>query len=134
MKSRLLTASATLTLFALITAGCGGSSRAQVSGTVTRQDGSPLVNARVIARSEEGKTANGATDTQGHYSLGVELPGDGVPPGKFSVAIVEQFADEDVATSPTIASKYSRPNTSGLSFEVAAGEIKTFDMTLEGAK
>jgi hypothetical protein len=105
---------------------------AKVAGTVLRQDGTPLVGARVIARSEEtGKSANGQTDADGHFELGKEIAGEGIAPGNYYVIVLEERGDEINPRPATIAAKYSKPATSGLKFGVQAGEKKTFDMKLD---
>jgi len=113
------------------TFGCSGNV-ARVSGTVLRKDGSPVSGARVIARSEgTGKTANAETDSSGHYALGIEKMGDGVPPGDYYVIVLEDLGEEHTQRPPTIAAKYAKPSMSGLRFSVKAGEKSTFDMSLE---
>jgi Carboxypeptidase regulatory-like domain len=121
-----------ITLVLIPIAGCGGSDRAHVSGTVIHKDGSPLIGARIVARSREtGHTGSGVTNDQGFYTLGVEKKGDGMPPGNYYVIIREDRGDYDYPNPPTIASKYSSASDSGFSFEVAAGEAKTFDLTAD---
>jgi Carboxypeptidase regulatory-like domain len=116
----------------LLTIGCGKTTVAKVSGTVSRKDGSHLVGARVIARSDEtGKSANGLTNAQGEYELGTLEVGDGVAPGDYYVIVLEERGDEINPRPATIAAKYSKAATSGFKFSVQAGEKKTFDMTLD---
>ena len=116
------------------TIGCGGPSKSSVSGKVTRKDGSPLAGARIILRSEEmKKSAHGVTDEQGLYVLGTAEKGDGIYPGKYAVMVVEDLATDDVDTAKpsTIAAKYKRADSSGLSLEVKAGEEQVFDLVLD---
>ena len=68
---------------------------------------------------------------KGHYGLGIVAVGDGIAPGNYNVIVVEDRGDEINPRPATIASKYSKPATSGLKFSVQAGEKKTFDMTLD---
>jgi hypothetical protein len=122
-------------VFALVvglSAGCGGSDRATVTGKLMRQDGSALAGARVIATSSEsGKSAYGATDEQGRFELGVAEQGDGIPPGDYQVVIVEDRGDPDNRRMASIAAKYQGAATSGLRLIVAAGEKAELNATLD---
>jgi hypothetical protein len=114
-------------------AGCGGADRASVSGTLQRSDGTPLVGARVIARSSEtGKYAYGQTNGDGHFELGVEEEGDGISPGEYYVTIVEDLGDTSNPLPRTISRKYRDPATSGLSLSVNSGEESVLDAKLDG--
>jgi hypothetical protein len=113
-------------------AGCGGSDRAHVSGTLVHKDGTPLVRARVLARSREtGHSASGVTNEQGFFELGVEKKGDGIPPGEYYVVIYEDRGDADYPNPPSISSKYEKASGSGFTLKVKAGERNTFDATLD---
>ena len=116
-------------LFAL---GCGGGNRAEVSGKVIRADGSPLVGARVIARSDAtGKSASGLTDNDGHYVLSTVEPGDGVPAGDYKASIIEYRGTGDNMRPASISLKYGNPDDSGLAFEISGGEEKVFDVVVD---
>jgi hypothetical protein len=112
--------------------GCGGSDRAYVTGTITRADGSPCTNGRIMARSNKtGKWASGVTGADGRYALGVSAAGDGIPPGDYYVTINEVFTESDKPARPTIPAKYADPSLSGLELHLEAGESKTFDIKLD---
>ena len=116
-------------LFAL---GCGGGDRAEVSGKVTRADGSPLVGARVIARSDAtGKSASGITDDDGSYVLSTVEPGDGVPVGDYKASIIEFRGTGDNMRPGSISLKYGNPDESGLAFAISGGEEKVFDVVVD---
>ena len=116
-------------LFAL---GCGGGDRAEVSGKVTRADGSPLVGARVIARSDAtGKSASGITDDDGNYVLSTVEPGDGVPAGDYKASIIEYRGTGDNMRPASISLKYGNPDESGLAFAISGGEEKVFDVVVD---
>jgi hypothetical protein len=116
----------------ILLAGCGGSDHGRVTGRVVQAKGAPLAGANVIARSDEtGKTSHGTTDADGNYELSTTEPGDGTPPGTYKVVITEVRGDPDAIQPPTIADKYSDPAQSGLTFTIAAGEDKTFDVTVD---
>jgi hypothetical protein len=116
----------------LLALGCGGGDRAEVSGKVTRADGSPLVGARVIARSDAtGKSANGVTDNDGHYFLSMVEPGDGVPAGDYKASIIEFRGTGDNMRPASISLKYGNPDESGLAFAISGGEEKVFDVVVD---
>jgi hypothetical protein len=122
-----------IVLVALLLAmvGCGGADTGRVSGTVLKQDGSPLVAARVIARSaDSGKSAYGTTDSEGRFELGEEN-GEGIPAGDYDVVVLEDRGDPDSRRPPTIAAKYREPAKSGLRIRVAPGESQQLNLTLD---
>lgn len=102
-------------------------------GTLLHKDGTPLVGARVMARSNEtGKSAYGQTNAKGYFELGGSEQGDGIPPGDYYVTIVEDFGDADNPRKPTISNKYRNPATSGLNLSLKAGENTVLDAKLDG--
>jgi hypothetical protein len=112
--------------------GCGGADRGGVVGTIAKSDGSPLVGARVTARSDAtGKWATGITDETGRYELGSEQPGDGIPPGEYYVKINEDRGSWDHPRPRTIPQKYEDPAISGLHVNVVAGEDAVLDVKLD---
>ena len=116
---------------AIVSAGCGGGV-GHVSGRVVHKDGSPLDGANIVARcAETGKSVYATSDAQGHFEMSPQKPGEGVPPGSYEATIMERRLDRESAIKPTIAAKYSDPTKSGLNFTVAAGETKTFDVTVD---
>ena len=113
-------------------AGCGSSDRANVTGTLLRKDGTPLVGARVIARSPEtGESAYGITDSEGRFELGAAAESGGIPPGGYEVLIVEDRGDPDHRKPLSIAAKYRDPSASGLKVNVTAGEQAELNLTLD---
>jgi hypothetical protein len=113
-------------------AGCGGVDQGRVTGRVVRSTGAPLGGISVIAREDEtGKTSHGTTDDDGHFELSTVTAGDGVPPGRYRVVILEPRGATEGASPATIAVKYGDPATSGLTFTVAAGEEKSFDVSVD---
>jgi hypothetical protein len=113
-------------------AGCSGSDRGGVVGTVTLSDGAPLVGARVTARSDlTGKWATGITDDTGRFELGTVESGDGIPPGEYYVKINEDRGSWDNPRPRTIAAKYEDPKQSGLKVAVEAGQQAVLDVKLE---
>lgn len=117
-------------LIALAT-GCGDGS-VPVEGVLKTADGSPLAGARVTAKEVSGSNwASGTTSGEGRFNLGREKPGEGVPPGSYTITIAENTGDWDNPSPKTIASKYSNARTSGLTFEAVAGEQVTIEEQLD---
>lgn len=119
-------------LFSFVCYGCGRSDNAKVTGKLLRRDGTPVVNAKVIARSKEtGKSASASTNDEGDFAIGAVDQGNGLPPGDYAVVIVEDRGDPDHRRRPTIAAKYRDPDKSGVSVSVKPGENKKLDLTLD---
>jgi hypothetical protein len=113
-------------------AGCGDSDRANVTGTLLRKDGAPLVGARVIARSPQtGESSYGITDSDGKFELGASAETRGIPPGDYELLIVEDRGDPDHRKPRSIAAKYRNSSTSGLKVNVKAGEQAEVNATLD---
>ena len=135
-----------------LTAGCGSSQpMGTVSGTVSYQ-GEPIQNGTIVfevdgARPATGKIVNGQiTDVT------TDVKGDGVPVGTAKIAVTatdappEAAQETPAATDPgtqvdmsnymgsgaksIIPPHFNNPATSGLSFEIAAGDnTVTLDLT-----
>ncbi len=121
------------TIVAVVAAGCGGPVRIKVGGRVTRVDGTPVSGAKVLFRSSEtGASADGITDDDGNYEVGGVERGDGVPPGKYQVAVSEKRGGWDNPKARTIHPVYESPSTSGLECEVTTSSSSmNYDMELE---
>ena len=117
-----------LTALALLVgaAGCGGG-RYSVNGRVAYEDGSPLTEGNVIGQMGEGAdsvTVQGNVKPDGTFSWGTERPGDGAKPGKYRVAVIPRgLGDAELAQGklPAVDAKFSSFQTSGIEFEVKAG-------------
>ena len=120
-------------LVVAVSVGCGENiSRGYVSGNVKQIGGEPAVGVTVVARSATtGKSGSGVTNGEGKYELGVEHAGDGLPPGEYTVVILEDIGDWDHPKPGTIARKYADHSTSGLSLSVADGENREFNVELD---
>ena len=122
-----------LFLFGLlvVASGCGGSGGLEeLSGHVTLTDGSPLVRARVIFRSNEAGNFSARTDGEGNYTAGSASGVEGIAPGTYKVTIMEYQGDMDHPTPPKVALKYGLVRKSGLQVTVPA-EGGTYDIVLE---
>jgi hypothetical protein len=108
-------------------AGCG-SGRASVSGRVTYQDGTPLDEGTVIGEAGQGETAvmaQGSIRPDGTFTWGTSRPGDGAKPGKYRVVVVPRplgDSERSQGMRPAVDKKYTRYDTSGIDFEVKAGQ------------
>ena len=117
--------------------GCGDGrpSRVKVSGFVT-VEGEPLKYGGVNFRpAEGGRAAGGSLDANGAFTVTMYERGDGLPPGKYVVAIkATQWVNESAERwhAPT---KYAKHNTSELTAEISEPTSDlTFDLTWEGDK
>jgi hypothetical protein len=121
-----------LAMLAAGLAGCGGSDRLPVTGQLRHKDGTPLVAARVTARSDKtGKWATADTDAEGRFALGTTATGEGLPAGEYYVIVVEYRGSMDNPAPATIHPKYADPGASGLSVKVAPGETAELNATLD---
>jgi len=112
-------------LLAMLAAGCGRQ-MAQVTGTVTLDDGTPLTKGLVVFEGTvDGKPvmARGEVKADGGYQLSTAKPGDGIPPGKYRVLInpLDSSDIPDEQKSIPFDFKYMRYDTSGLEYEVKPG-------------
>jgi len=112
-------------------AGCGGGLQ-PVRGTVKLADGKPAAGSQVVfeggPENEKKKvTARGDVREDGSFELGTIKPGDGVPPGKYKVQVnPPPMVNAEAAYVSPFNTKYSNFDTSGLEFEVKAGQRNDF--------
>ena len=110
---------------ALAASGCGPRMY-PVKGTVTLEDGSPLTRGLVIFERVDGGppvTARGDIQPDGRYELSTENPGDGVPAGRYRVAI-NPLDSSDVPDEQKVLPfdhKFLNLQPGGLEVEVKAG-------------
>ena len=113
-------------------AGCSVAERIDITGRVTRNNGSPLVGAKVTFRSPEtGRSAIGYTDANGKYTLGTTTPGEGIPLGGYYVTVEEDRGPVTSMKPPTVSVKYASYADSGLKFRLTEGGATTYDMVLD---
>lgn len=114
-------------LLAVLAAGCG-SGRYAVSGRVTYEDGSPVEAGTVIGEATvDGKAVSvqGNIEPDGSFQWGTERAGDGAPPGQYRVIVMPvALGDSELAEGkrPAVSGKYTRFETSGITFEVKPGK------------
>jgi hypothetical protein len=128
-----------LGLAAAMIAGCGGSG-VQLRGTVTfSEDGLP-VNAGTVCFVAGNSISRGDLQEDGTYRVGTNKPGDGIPPGTYTVYIINTEKTEEIPignegnfidrTVQTVHRKYTSPSTSGITVTVDRS-TKTFDFQVE---
>lgn len=120
--------------------GCESSNKlqtAEVTGRVTI-DGRPLSMGTVMFVPEHGKMATGRIESNGTFRLSTYGSNDGVIVGKCRAAVMvitsagEENELEPARPSP-IPAKYSAVGTSGLEYEVKAGETNLFHLDLKSS-
>jgi hypothetical protein len=114
-------------LFALAVAQTGCSNRATVTGKVVYDDGSPVDGGSVIGEATvEGKlvAVQATIQKDGSFSWGGAREGDGALPGQYKVIVVPvSLSEYQLSQGMTVgvARKYTKYETSGLTFEVKPG-------------
>ena len=135
--TRLLLGCAVLALVIALP-GCG-SGRASVTGKVTYEDGAPVEAGSVIGESTvDGKlvAVQGTIHKDGSFSWGGDREGDGALPGTYKVIVVPVSLSEyqlSQGQTPAVEGKYTKYETSGLSFEVKPGHNE-FNVTVSRPK
>ncbi len=130
-----------------VVAGCGGGPipTYPVRGKVTKADGAPLADARVIFQMEGAVAAvdavspRGYTDKDGSYKLGTFEIADGAPAGKYQVTVIPRLPpanrDAGIKAQSPIDTKYLDFQASGLRFEVTTDASKNeYNFTVEPNK
>jgi hypothetical protein len=128
---------------ALALPGCGGGPslppRAKVTGQVTL-DGKPLPTGMVTfvpdrSRGTSGPMAVGGIDSTGHYQLTSDRQseGDGAVVGFHLVRVIANEPGDPMRsmTPSLIPKQYNNEATSGLKFEIKAGEENVIDLPLK---
>jgi hypothetical protein len=123
---------------ALLATGCG-SGNYPVNGRVTYEDGTPVEDGTVIGEATvDGKVVGvqGNIEKDGSFSWGTGRPGDGAPPGNYKVIVMPRaLGDSEMAEGkrPAVDGKYTRYESSGLSFEVKP-QRNEFNITVSRPK
>ena len=99
-------------------AGCSGSGNYPVRGKVVDTQGQPvpgLEGSQIVFTQVEGVSSSVADiAADGSFDAFTMRPGDGVPPGKYTVHIPRKMIDPERAAPQVIHGKYEKPETSGL--------------------
>jgi hypothetical protein len=120
-----------LCLLVLAAAGCG-SNLHPVKGRVHFADGSPLDTGRVVVDFGEAQSgAWGSIHPDGSFVIGTNSPSDGMLAGTYRVYIsgAETLPGPGAPTRPLVHERFTKPETSGLSFTVP--DQTTWDIVVE---
>ncbi|MDR0337691.1 MAG: carboxypeptidase-like regulatory domain-containing protein [Planctomycetaceae bacterium] len=118
-------------LLCLALSGCGNGF-IPVHGKVTFEDGSPLTQGG-IAFSTATFMADGKIQADGSFTLTSSKPGDGLPPGNYTVTISASKTDDKERTIYLVDPKFGDVTTSPLTAEVS-GNQKIFDFQVSKPK
>jgi hypothetical protein len=102
----------------LLIAGCGN--KVKVSGNVKFPDGEPLSTGRVVFENDQ-FYYYGNLQKDGSFSVGTRRDGDGIPRGKYRVAVEYAFVttpDGQPTEELLIAKKHANTKTSGLEYDI----------------
>jgi hypothetical protein len=117
--------------------GCSG--RATVAGKVSYEDGTPVEAGSVIGEATvDGKlvAVQGSVQKDGSFTWGGDREGDGALPGTYKVIVVPVTLSEyqlAQGMTPAVEGKYTKYETSGLTFEVKPGKNE-FNITVTKPK
>ena len=124
-------------LVAAILTGCGGGG-VQLRGTVTFEDGSPVTSGTVVFDSGT-IVSRGDIQSDGTYRLSTERPGDGIPPGTYTVYLINTEVMEEVPTADgsftdrtiqTVAPQFTSRAASDITVTVDSS-TRTFDFQVQ---
>jgi hypothetical protein len=109
----------------LFLTGCG---QIKVEGKVSFSDGTPLSTGKVVFEDAVHTfTANISND--GTFRMGMLKDGEGIPAGKYNVAIAEAF-EGDNWLKPLVAEKFRSTKTAGIEFDIKSNK-KDISITVE---
>ena len=120
MRTRLL--GLVLVVFTgLFVVGCG-SGTVPVSGTIALEDGTPIKSGDLELKQEGANLSALGHINDGKFTVYTYTEGDGCPPGKYTVTIMN--------ADPPVNGTYSDPTTSELKIDVPSGG-KTFELKVK---
>ena len=138
-----------LALFCVFLIGCGGG-KAQITGKVAFEDGSPLTKGSLRAKTGDGIQVKGIVKEDGTFTLYDLKPGDGIPSGKqYRIWVVnavemipstQQVFDADLGKNvpappterPLVAREFTDSEKSPITLDVPKGSPKiTHDITVK---
>jgi hypothetical protein len=109
-----------------------------VSGRVAFADGTPLTQGMVVFDSVAENAAVGARGvigSDGAFRMGTRGDGDGVPAGRYRVAIAIPARNGDTgavnASGPAIAPRFAAFESSGLEFTVEQNRANDYRLSVE---
>ena len=116
-----------------VLAGCGGGGFVPAGGKITFDDGSPVTMGGIVFATGT-FMAEGQIQPDGRYTLSSLKPGDGLPPGTYTVTISSEGRDANEQPIYYVDPKFANPATSQLSVEVVKGGKNQFDFTVTKPK
>lgn len=129
---------AAVSLTALIGCGRGGEvATYPVTGVVRYSDGSPLPGGTITLHSAESKyPTRGVIDDDGSFVIGTFTVDDGAPAGSYQVSIIPDLPpgfdpDGNKPLPRSLAQKYYRPDTSGITLEVSGSDSTPREIVVE---
>jgi hypothetical protein len=118
--------------------GCDG--KTKISGTVKFSDGTPITKGNVVFDNGN-ESYFGTIKSDGTYVTGGNKQIEGIPNGNYKVWLAQTEIIENVlgadgriksySVTPTVAKKFTSPNTTELTFELKPDSPKTFDVVVE---
>ncbi len=123
----------------ILASGCS-SGRYPVTGRVTYEDGSPVEAGTVIGEATvDGKPVGvqGNIGADGSFSWGTDRAGDGAVPGNYRVIVMPvALGDSELAEGkqPAVDGKYTKFDTSGITFEVKPTGKNELNITVSRPK
>ena len=122
----------------LMVCGCGN--KTKISGTVKYSDGTPVTKGNVVFDTGV-DSFFGKINNDGTYVTGGTKEVEGIPSGTYKVWLSATESSENTqradgtvgaySTTPTVAKKYTSPNSTDLTFEVKSGGPRAFDIVVE---
>lgn len=102
--------------------GCSTGGNFPVQGKVVDPSGQPipgLEGSEIVLMQVDGISSSVAEiKADGRFDAYTVRPGDGVPPGNYTVHIPRRMIDPEHAAPQAIHAKYEKPETSGLELNV----------------
>lgn len=121
-----------LSLSLLSGCGDGRPTRVKISGKVSI-DGKPVNTGGVQFYPTAGGRRGGGPLASGSYQAMMYAPGDGLPVGEYSVAIISNKQVNETTVRWFVPEKYADAKTSGLTLSVTeASDSEHFELTWEG--
>jgi hypothetical protein len=100
--------------------GCSSSGLYSVTGKVTDEGGHPIdgLTGSEVMFIGGNSSSVGEIKADGSFSMYTNKPGDGVPPGDYTVYFPRRRIDSEREAPQSIATKFEKPEASGLEAKV----------------
>jgi hypothetical protein len=115
-------------------AGCGGGSRAKVTGTATR-GGKPVANLAIHFVPEKGARSFAKTDENGKFTMILSSGEQGVAVGKHKVWVqLPPAPKDDPEQQKQLAARQQNPDVTAMLRKYGSLETTPLEMTVTGNK